>query len=173
MTEIWKPVVGFEGSYEVSNYGRVRSIPHYVNGVNPYTRKPFKRLIKGQILKPAPNNSGHMTVVLKHGTPSHQVHRLVMAAFIGPCPSGLEVLHTDGDPQNNNLLNLRYGTRTENILDVYRIGNRWKKLSPKDVFQIRDLLKSGYTGVEIAKKFKVSKSCISSIKNGKSFSWLC
>lgn len=172
MTEIWKPVVGFEGSYEVSNHGRVRSIPHYVNGKNPYTHKPFKRLIKGKILNPTPNNSGHMTVVLKRGTPSRQVHRLVIEAFEGPCPKGLEVLHTDGNPQNNHLSNLRYGTRTENILDVFRIGKAWRKLTTEDVFQIRERLKAGATGAEIAHEFSISQSQVSNIRNGKNYSWL-
>lgn len=50
------------------------------------------------------------------------VHRLVALAFIGPCPEGMEVLHINGEPDDNRLENLRYGTRAENVADTIRHG---------------------------------------------------
>lgn len=83
-----------------------------------------------------------------------------------------EILHADGNPANNKLENLRYGTRSENILDVFRIGKAWRKLTIPDVLKIKRKLKNGSTGTELAKEFNVSQSEISAIKNGVHYSWL-
>ena len=95
-----------------------------------------------------------------------------MLTFVGPPPDGTEVLHKNGDPTDNRLENLHYGTRRENILDVYKQGRKWRKLSCDDVIAIRVLLNCGLKGVTIAKIFNVSTGVISSIKVGRSFSWL-
>jgi HNH endonuclease/NUMOD4 motif len=120
-TERWLPVVDWEGLYEVSDLGRVRSLPRRGNST-PQSRK---RTYGGQILKPVPiNESGHLSVTLCRNRTSKQflVHRLVLAAFTGPCPEGQEVRHLDGDPSDNTLEHLAYGTRQENMLDVLRYG---------------------------------------------------
>jgi hypothetical protein len=84
----------------------------------------------------------------------------------------MEVLHINGNPKDNRLINLRYGTRTENILDVYNQGGAWRKLSISDVEAIRFGLYCGISCVELAAMFNVSTDAISRIKNGRSFSWL-
>lgn len=122
MSERWLPIVGYEGDYSVSDQGRVRSEAGVVVRSNgrPCTRK-------SKILhQTAHYKSGHMRVTLhRRGTQeTAEVHRLVLAAFIGPCPLGLESLHWDDIPSNNALTNLRYGTRSENKLDLVRNG-RW------------------------------------------------
>jgi hypothetical protein len=104
-TERWLPVVGFEGLYEVSDLGRVKS----------------HRRGAPRILRPGPSNYGHLSVVLGRGN-TRMVHRLVLEAFAGPCPRGHESLHGDGGPTDNKLSNLRWGTRTENIRDAVRHG---------------------------------------------------
>jgi len=116
--EEFRPVVGFEGRYEVSNLGRVRSLPHIQLGRNG---KPIKRL--GRILRPGRHNKhGHVSVVLGRGN-TRQVHRLVLEAFVGPCPPGEETCHDpDPDPTNNRLDNLRWGTRSDNINDAVGHG---------------------------------------------------
>lgn len=103
--EEWRPVVGFEELYKVSDRGRVYSVR------------------TGKFLK-AGMNRRHRHVALCDGGEgkSYRVHRLVMAAFVGPCPDGLEVRHLDDDPDNNHLTNLVYGTRSENTLDRVRNG---------------------------------------------------
>jgi hypothetical protein len=100
---LWKPVLGFEGFYEVSNQGQVR---------NART---------GRVLRPGPSNFGHLSVVLGRGN-TRMVHALVLEAFVGPRPKGKESCHFDGNPANNRLENLRWGTRSENNLDAVRHG---------------------------------------------------
>lgn len=173
MEETWKDIPGYEGRYQASTFGRIRSLDQIVFGRNWYTGKPFQRKIHGRILKPGRSNKdGHLSVVLGHGAAGSPVHQLIMRTFIGPPPIGKEVLHNNGDPSDNRLENLRYGTRTENILDVYRQGKVWRKLSPEDVQQIRFGLYCGLSESELAQMYKISIWEISCIKRGKSFSWL-
>lgn len=119
MAEQWRPVVGFEGYYEVSDQGGVRSLDRVVDrGGSPMRRR-------GQPLSTSGvHPSGHLYVNLRMngGGGTHQVHRLVMAAFAGPCPDGMEVRHLNGDPTDNRLENLAYGTRSENIRDQVTHG---------------------------------------------------
>lgn len=106
--ERWRPVAGFEGEYEVSDHGRVFSVP----------RGPK---VPGGILKPGVHAKGHLQVQLGKGR-MVQVHHLVMFAFVGPRPEGLEICHGNGDPADNRLGNLRYGTRSDNEWDKVRHG---------------------------------------------------
>ncbi len=173
MKEIWKDIPSYEGKYQVSNMGRVRSLDRYVRGVCHYSGKEFKRKIKGRILKPGQFcKNGHLSVVLGHGEVGSPVHQLVMRTFVGEPAENMEVLHINGNPQDNRLENLRYGTRTENILDVYYQGGRWRKLSIEDVQQIRFGLWCGIKGTELALMYGVSPQIISKIKRGGSYSWL-
>ena len=111
MSERWLPVDEYGGAYEVSNLGRVRSVDRTRLG-----RNGFPQPIRGRVLNAHRNVGGYQQVRLslngkKHG---HYVHRLVMAAFVGPCPLGHEVDHIDNKPANNTLSNLRYVTPQEN-----------------------------------------------------------
>ena len=170
--EIWKDIPGYEGRYQASTLGRIRSIDHPVNGICHYTGRPFTRIIKGRILHPGRFcKSGHLSVVLGHGAPGSPVHQLIARTFLGACPNNCEVLHNNGNPTDNRVSNLRYGTRTENILDVYRCGGIWRKLSLEDVDDIRFGIKCGTSGNELAAMFGVSPSTISSIKLGRTFKW--
>jgi len=106
MQEIWKAVPGYEGKYEVSNLGRVNSFVKYKAGL---------------ILKPGRMPSGHLSVALGRGH-SRCVHELVLLAFIGaPLPKH-ECRHLNGNPADNRLENLKWGTRSENILDAVAHG---------------------------------------------------
>lgn len=95
--EEWRPVVGYEGSYEVSNLGRVKSLNYNHTG-------------KEDMLKLSPNDKGYLQVKLyKNGEKSiRKVHQLVMMAFVGKCPTGHEIDHYDWNPTNNRLSNLSY-----------------------------------------------------------------
>lgn len=111
----WRPIGGFEGYYEVSSDGQVRSAMR-------------RKGSKGGVLKAGTTKAGYKLVSLwRDGRGlSCNVHRLVAAAFLGPCPPGMEVRHMDGDPANNVATNLRYGTSSENNLDITRHGrNYW------------------------------------------------
>lgn len=175
--EQWRDVREWAGYYQVSDMGRVKSLARTVAcGSNGRGR----RVIPETILKPYAMASGHLTVALgnlhdrkgRSGVGTHLVHRLVMEAFVGNPPEGQEVRHINGDPADNRLDNLCYGSRTENILDVYRQGKRWRKLDIKDVQGIRKRLRDGEQGSRIAKEYGISQSTVSKIKLGQTYWWL-
>lgn len=119
MTEQWRPVIGYEGWYEVSDRGRVRSLDRVVTHRNGRQSR-----WKGKILKPMRDTGGHHRVALqRNGRAVFGIHQLVMRAFGGPQPKGTQVLHWDDDRENNMLTNLRYGTPRDNCLDCVRNGN--------------------------------------------------
>ena len=114
--EQWKPVPGYEGLYEVSNLGRVRSLDRTKTNGHKW---------KGRILKQPSLRSGYKLVSLwKNGKQkSALVHRLVLFAFVGAQPEGRETRHKDGNNSNNTLDNLSWGTPSENNLDIVDHGN--------------------------------------------------
>lgn len=114
--ERWLPVVGHEGSYEVSDHGRVRSLDRYVSG-----RDGRSTFLAGRVLQPWKQNSGHLVVSLGRSQREY-VHRLVLTAFRGPCPIEQEACHWDDDPTNNHLSNLRWASRSSNGRDRVRNG---------------------------------------------------
>lgn len=103
--------------------------------------------------------------------------RLILTVFVGPCPPGMECCHCDGNPKNDDIGNLRWDTRSENIKDMFRHGtdktrgtkSHFAKLSEQDVIEIRRLCESGVRQLELSNKFGVSRECISVIINGKSW----
>lgn len=117
--EEWKPVPGYEGHYEVSSEGRVRSLRRELYS----DRWAGYRTIGERIMKPTPGGTiGYLSVDLRlnRQRKTHTVHTLVAAAFLGPRPEGMDVMHADDDPQNNRLENLSYGTRSENNRQMWR-----------------------------------------------------
>lgn len=120
--EIWKPVVGYEGRYEVSNIGRVRSIERIVQGGR--TPTAF-RTVPAKIRALSVNADGHLRVTL-HKESQRKiffVHSLVLAAFVGPRPDrDSEIRHLNGNPADNRVENLAYGTHAENVADMMRHG---------------------------------------------------
>lgn len=118
--EVWRDVVGFEGYYEVSNLGRVRSLDRIGE-----TRPGLATRFHGRMLKLQVNEGGYRTVQLnRDGNRTRAwVHRLVLSAFVEPQPDpSLIVRHLDGDPSNNVPDNLAWGTHAENALDCIRHG---------------------------------------------------
>lgn len=108
---IWRPVVGFEDRYEVSNDGRVRSIDTYVN-----CRGGKTRLSKGRMKPLYRNNRGYVIVSLCRDNKATYslVHRLVAEAFISNPHNKPQVNHIDGDVRNNHAGNLEWVTDNEN-----------------------------------------------------------
>ena len=113
-------VPGWEGKYEVSDHGRVRSKARLVASRWPSYQRP----VRESILMACPNSWGYPQVRLCDAdvTRVARVHRLVLEAFIGPCPAGMEACHEDDDPTNNTLANLRWDTPSENQFDRVRRG---------------------------------------------------
>lgn len=121
MTERWLPIPGYEGRYEISDQGRVKSLPRRTVKSNGVPLTVTEKIMKGWLVK------GYPTVALRRDgvTVTRQVHRLVLAAFVGPCPDGMEGCHNDGDPANNRLTNLRWDSSSENKRDTVRHGNHY------------------------------------------------
>jgi hypothetical protein len=117
--ETWVPVPQWEGYYEVSNRGRVRSLDRTVTCQSGQLRP-----LRGCVLSPGVHPAGHLLVNLCRDGQGHMsyVAHLVAAAFIGPRPPGFEVCHGDGVPSNNLPENLRYDTVSANHLDRVRHG---------------------------------------------------
>lgn len=119
----WRAVRGYEGSYEVSDQGDVRSITRRV----PYGRHPGMTY-KGRTLKKFMNKNGYFAVKLAFAgaTRTTYVHEIVLKAFVGERPltdERGEIRHLDGNKTNNSLGNLRYGTISENAQDRIRHRN--------------------------------------------------
>jgi hypothetical protein len=119
MKEIWKDIKNFEGYYQVSNLGRIRSITRKVSVVNG------SRTTKGQILKPLKTKNGYYRIDLRLNQ-SHNyflIHRLVAQTFI-PNPNNYPYInHKDSNPLNNNVNNLEWCTQSYNIKYAYTNGN--------------------------------------------------
>lgn len=107
--EIWLPVYGYEGLYEVSESGRIKS---------------FCRYKEGRMLRPGLSSNGYLTVVLVKDKIklSTCTQIIVLQAFIEPKPAGKIGLHNDGNKLNNHYTNLRWGTYSENTLDQIKHG---------------------------------------------------
>jgi len=174
--EIWKDVVGFEGIYQVSNFGRVKSVSKKLKGKLSSVRTSKERILKQSIL----SNYNHLRVTLydNYRVKGMLVHRLVLEAFVGKCPDGHEACHNDGNPLNNHINNLRWDTSKNNSYDTIKHGksnrgsiNGKSKLTENEVIEIKKLLKSGnLTQKEIAVKFGVSDANINMINKNKRWS---
>lgn len=105
MNEIWKDIKGYEGKYQVSNLGRVRSLKYRMSNCV-------------KVMSPQNNGKGYYFIGLRNKTNKRQhyyIHRLVYETFVGPIPSNMEINHIDCDPSNNALSNLMLATRKENL----------------------------------------------------------
>ena len=172
MSEIWKDIPDFEGSYQVSNMGRVRSVDRVVTFKDGSTRK-----YKGRVRKPFIDNKGYEQVKLyiNGRCNGKSVHRLVLGAFKPHANmNNLDVNHMDGDKLNNHLTNLEWLTRHDNILHAYDIGlvvNKGErghnaKLTNVEVIEILQRLDTGESQEDIALDYGVSQGCISKINVG-------
>lgn len=172
--EIWKDIPGYEGMYQVSNMGRVKSLERCV----PCFGNGGHRVVKERIMSPA-KHKGRYALRLSSGGRNFRgwfVHRLVMLAFVGPCPEGMEACHNDGDPTNNLLSNLRYDTRIGNMADkiqhgtnLYGESNHVAKLTESDVLDMRIRRSGGESVLSLAKFFNVRVVTIVEICTGQSW----
>ena len=176
MIEKWRDVVGLEGRYQASDFGRVRSLDRTTIRSDGQTRR-----YRGKMLTPTLLPVGYFAVRLmvdgKYLT--HYVHRLVLLSFVGSPLEDEECRHLDGDPQNNHLGNLKWGTSGENSADMIRHGtivrgeSIWcAKLTELDVLAIRVWARCGYMMKDIAAVFDVHPSNITMIVKRKRWSWV-
>lgn len=169
----WRAVVGYEGMYEVSDTGEVRSVARTVQRSNG-----ADQLVAGKTLTKHPDRRGYHLVSLTrdHKAVHRRVHRLVLEAFAGPCPEGHEGLHGDGDMHNNHRSNLRWGTRTENVHDSMRHGTlpvgeaaAASKITEQDVRDIRAAQKAGESMRGLARRYGLALSTIEAIVHRRSW----
>ena len=118
MVEMWKDISGYEGLYQVSNFGRVKSLPRTVR-TRSGTGERSERIISGGTY----SNDYNFVCLRKNGfNRNHSIHRLVAEAFI-PNPSNLPTVnHIDGNKQNNYVENLEWCTQGENLKHAIKIG---------------------------------------------------
>jgi hypothetical protein len=177
VNEIWKDIPDYEGYYQVSNLGRVRSCDRVVSGSRKGTPCDVKR--KGRTLKPN-FKRGYLGVSLFSDgcAKTYTVHRLVAQAFIGDRPLGFVINHKDGDRQNNAADNLEYCTQQENVAHAYRIGlcenhfgdlHHGSKLTSEDIPVIRNRILKGDTHKSIAKDYGVDRSTIGLVNSGRNW----
>ena len=178
--EEWRSIPGYEGQYEVSNMGRVRSLPHRRKGGNQFGCS-FETVLPGKILTPQPRRKygrdevgGHLRVTLSRDGKAHKIfiHRLVAQTFI-PNPNNYPIVnHKDENPQNNNVENLEwcsyeynqnYGTCRKRMLGHTNYKKRSEQ-QHKKIYQYsmdgilvkiwnsrKEAIEAGYTGTAITR----------------------
>jgi len=171
--ETWRTIPDTDGLYEASNEGRIRS-----------WRSPGRwgrMLTEPMILEPkAIPPYGHLRVnaagIGPNGRRYEQVHRLVLLAFVGPCPPGMEGCHNDGDPSNNRLENLRWDTAKSNGRDKVLHGtvprgesSNLAELTEGDVREIRRLAAELVPLRLIAAQFDVDDKTVGAIAHGRTW----
>lgn len=178
MNEVWKSVKGYEGIYEVSNTGLVKSLsrPRYCG------RAGYKpRITKEQLKVANIDRLGYPRISLsKDGkTKKGYLHRLVAEAFLKPTDEKNEVNHKDGNKANNNVDNLEWCSRRENMLHSFRTGLKTAKKGQENVTaklkttQVSEIKKHAREGTmsqrEMAETYKVTIATINYIVNGKTW----
>lgn len=125
--EQWLPVVGYEGIYEVSDHGRVRSVERTVRRKDGRTRVWKGRVLKPSVGRREPRISyPRVSLQFERRVRGVRVHVLVLEAFVGPRPKGWVACHNDGDINNNRLSNLRWDTYSSNNHDMVTHGTQWQ-----------------------------------------------
>lgn len=171
---MWNKIPNYEG-YDVSDDGVVRS-RRWVVGRG---RKSISKENEGyRTLASYTRPCGHKSVTLRQygKSKTRLVHQLVLEAFVGPCPPGHECRHLNGNPADNNLENLEWGTPQENSVDRIVHGNSLRgerhsnhKLSEVEVLKI----KASTDGTSaLARRYNVSTSTICDIRKGRTWVWL-
>ena len=163
----WQTIPGWD-RYEAREDGAVRSLDMAVGARGGKTA-----VRKGRLLSPARKTNGYWAVTLTNGRsrPQIGVHVIVARTFIGEQPIGLQVLHSDGNKDNNHYSNLRYGTQADNIRDAQKHGTLRKgenhpmaRLNKVDVDYIR---MSSFSAGFLANHFRVTRDHILAIRAGR------
>lgn len=154
--EQWRPVPGYEGMYEISSQGRARSLDRAVATPGG---KGTKR-IKGKVLALFTDKDGYQRINLCRDSKKKQVaiHRLVIEAFVGPAPVGMECCHNNGDPTDNRVENLRWDSASNNALDQVRHGTHHEKNKthcPRGHLLVGDNLRMS----DLKKGFRTCRAC--------------
>lgn len=168
--EVWKPVVGYEGLYEVSNQGRVRSLDRQQISQNGRLQQ-----FAGRILKPSAVGGYPQVGLCVNGKMRlRKVHQLVLEAFVGPRPSpAFDACHCDGTRDNNSLSNLRWDTKKANQADrvihgTHSRGSQCVTAKLNEV-QVKAILSDDRPQRKIAREYGLGETTISRIKRRESW----
>lgn len=155
----YRDICGFHG-YRVCADGSVWSFREFRQWkkLTPRNNGARRRLTKGY----------YQAVILQRDGKAHNrlIHILVLEAFVGPRPAGMECCHCDGDPTNNRLDNLRWDTRESNLNDKKRHGVPGAKLTSTDVVRILELRRQGVSASHLANEFNVTSGTIQKVVAG-------
>lgn len=156
MKEVWRTVPSFGRVFSASSKGRIRTKPRLVRFVSKAGNEAYRRK-KGKILSPQKQNGGYLLVHLHLDDKrvAKTVHSLVIEAFKGKRPRGLDVRHYNGRRTDNRPSNLSYSTRSKNLKDMIRHGTcpfTGAKVTAAQVRKIRGL-RGDYPAVLVARKF--------------------
>jgi len=170
MNEIWKDIPNYEGRYQVSDLGNVRSLDR-LSKIRLETDKRRRYFVKGKLLNVTVLQSGHCFVRLEGSF--YYVHHLVLLTFVSlkpihPDSLRIECLHADGNPKNNCVLNLSWGTVKENRADR-RLLHESGKFTYEEALTIKRLISEGLSNIAIAAIFKVNRSTIYKLKKGATY----
>lgn len=171
--EIWKDVKGYEGIYEVSNLGNVKSKDRLIVTSKNIVAKINQRILKKKVTK---KGYERLTLSVSGKHKDVGVHRLVAQAFIQNPENKKEVNHIDGNKQNNQISNLEWCTRNENEKHAFKIGLKSLKgekhtlarFTESEVLQIREM-RGIKTGKQVAKEYGVTDGAIYRIWNRKTW----
>jgi hypothetical protein len=175
--EVWAPIPGYGGHYEASNLGQIRVKDRVVVKKHSTSGKPESFFYKGRNLSPC-NSSKHghkgVTFGFDGVVKRLSVHRLILLAFVGPCPEGMEACHNNGNAGDNRLSNLRWDTHHNNNQDRKRHGtypngeaHPMAKITAEQVLSVRA---RRLQNAAIMAELGVSRSHAQRIRTGQSWS---
>lgn len=174
MEEIWKPILGYEGYYEVSNLGEIRSLDRWMkhSRVGFFSKKLGK--IKEKVIDPKGCGYYYVGLYKNSVKKTFRVHRLVAKAFIPNPENKLYVNHIDNNGLNNKVENLEWCTAQENSHHMVKQGRsltgETHPNSKLGIEQVREIKKSLLPKHQLAKSFNVSRRTIQLIQNGTNWS---
>jgi len=162
--EVWKDIPGYEGYYQASNIGNIRSLDRLIKNGKGKIRIPCRNKVNGYLM---------VSLYKKRCRRNFPIHTLVLSTFSGIRPRGFIARHLDGNKLNNTIDNLKWGTYEQNIEDARKHGvlacgekNGHAKLTDQDIRQIRKLYAgTNMTQSDIAKVFKTARNNITRIIN--------
>lgn len=160
--EVWKKIPNFEG-YEISNYGQVRS--YWKRSKTGRNKCEVDFLSTPKLMKQRLSSDGYFQISLA-GRKTRKVHSLLLLAFKCKKNNNLEARHLDGNKENNTLKNLKWGTHIENMHDLCIHGTHKRKLSNKQVHQIRININKTTQQI-LSDLYGVSRTHIGNIQNNK------